>query len=74
MLFDGSKVLENGWIDDSVRGLLDEPIMNFDSAMSSEVCGKLFRYVLFHLLPHTETGSVDKSPSIFIYVSGAINL
>lgn len=36
---------EAAWMDEALRGLLEQPMQNFDSSFTPEVTNKLFRYV-----------------------------
>ncbi len=38
---------DSAWMDEALRGLLEQPMQNFDSSFTPEVTNKLFRWVLF---------------------------
>ena len=36
---------DSAWMDEALRGLLEQPMQNLDSSFTPEVTNKLFRYV-----------------------------
>jgi hypothetical protein len=37
---------DSAWMDEALRGLLEQPMQNLDSSFTPEITNKLFRYVL----------------------------
>jgi hypothetical protein len=60
---------DSAWMDEALRGLLEQPMQNFDSSFTPEVTNKLFRCVSFFFRCHNKIETKRTFQTFFTFLT-----